>query len=151
MVRPHSRAPNVLFRRMNKISLTHTASLLTLERGGTQMATSAQRYGALELVRTNIDDVLDAGYERDNRFRNFLEGLQIGGIVADDFDRIITGAYFPAGSAFEGHQVLASTAELYATLSAFEEEQLREHYFAKLNSIKAEFPSVCIEFEEQLR
>jgi len=115
------------------------------------MATGPQQYSALELMRTNIDDVLDAAYERGRSLRSFLEGLQISGITAGDFDRVIVGAHFPAGTVFQGAQVLPSTSGLYATLSDSEKAQLREHYFGKLNSIKAELPELCAEFEAQFR
>jgi len=115
------------------------------------MATGSQQYSALNLIRTNIDDVLNVGYERQKSFGNFLEGLQISGITAGDLDRVIVGGRFPSGSSFQGAQLLPSTSELYATLSDSQRAQLREHYFGKLNSIKAEFPELCAKFEAQLR
>jgi hypothetical protein len=79
--------------------------LLTLwKERKTQMASGSQQYSAFELMRTNIDDALDTAYEREKSFRTFLEGLQISGITAGDFDRIIVGAHFPTGSAFLAFQ-----------------------------------------------
>ena len=83
------------------------------------MAAGTQpQYSAFEILRTTIDDVLDTAYEREKCFGSFLEGLQICGITAGDFDRIIVGGHFPSASAYNGGQVTANTAELYATLSA---------------------------------
>ena len=114
------------------------------------MATGSQAYSALEILRNDIGDVLNAAYDREKLFKAFLEGLQISGIKAGDFERVIVGGHFPPGSSYHGGPVFAGTAELYATLSSTQKDELREYYFAKLNSISPKFPELRIEFEEQL-
>jgi hypothetical protein len=90
------------------------------------MATGSQAYSALEILRNDIGDVLDAPYDREKLFKAFLEGLQISGIKAGDFERVIVGGHFPPGSSYHGGPVFAGTAELYATLSSTQKDELRE-------------------------
>jgi hypothetical protein len=115
------------------------------------MAASPKHYSAFAILRTDIDDVLDPAYQRKEGFERFLEGLQISRITAGEFERIIAGGHFPPGSAYVGARALVRTADLYGSLSVSEKAQLREHYFAKLNSTKGEFPELTVEFDEQFR
>jgi hypothetical protein len=108
---------------------------------------------SIEILRTAIHDVLnpDDLYEEKQResFERFLNSLRISQTEADDFDRVIAGAHFGDGGAYDSATVGLNPAQLYAVLSEAEKKLLKEHYLETLDSLKLRFPALVNEFPEQ--
>ncbi len=108
---------------------------------------------AVEILRNAIDDVLNLNdlYEEKIResFELFLKSLQISHTEADDFDRVIVGAHFGDGGAYDRATAHLNSAQLYSVLSDAERKLLKEHYLETIESLKLRFPEVVNKFAEQ--
>lgn len=102
-----------------------------------------------EILRTDIDDVLDIRIEssRKTQAENFFKVLQSTHVRLTDFENVIN--HLPTGAAFGVGEIFLTTRALLHKLSDEQKIELRNYLLRRVRSLVEEYPEFRLRFEEQ--
>jgi hypothetical protein len=106
----------------------------------------------LVMLWTSVDDILDPKIESEQRrsyVKAFVQDVAFGGLSLYEFERVIVRV--PTGGAYSRGDIFKNSQELYQALDSNDRDQLKTHFFERVENVEKEFPELVQEFPGQFR